>query len=93
MQDIDFAPIPFRLGLALEQEYFSLTLSCKDDILSRAVLLTHNDSLRLLIHLAFLLDADAEKLSIGMPDEWGGEAPCEVSGLNYPWRHQMMQFA
>jgi hypothetical protein len=93
MQDIDFAQIPFRLGLELEEEYFSLTLSCKDDVLTRAVLLTHDDSLRLLIHLALLLDVEAEKLLIGMPDKWGGEAPCEVSGLNYPRRHHMMQFA
>jgi hypothetical protein len=81
--------------MALEEEYFSLTSSCKDDVLSRAVLLTHDDSLRLPIHLACdknapfsilrsLLDADVEKLSIGMPDKWGGESPREVLDLNYP---------
>jgi hypothetical protein len=81
--------------MALEEEYFSLTSSCKDGVLSRAVLLTHDDSLRLPIHLACdknapfsilrsLLDADVEKLSIGMPDKWGGESPREVLDLNYP---------
>jgi hypothetical protein len=34
--------------------------------------------------LRSLLDADVEKLSIGMPDKWGGESPREVLDLNYP---------
>ena len=71
---------------ALEEEYFSLKSSCQGDVLSRAVLLAHNDSMHLPIHLACdknapfsvlrsLLDADEGKASIGMPDKWGGESP------------------
>ncbi len=71
---------------ALEEEYFCLTSLCRDDVLSRAVLLAHDDSMSLPIHLACnknvlflvlrsLLDANPGKASIGMPDKWGGESP------------------
>jgi hypothetical protein len=70
----------------LEEEYFLLTSSCRGDVLSRAVLLAHDDSMRLPIHLACdknavfsvlrsLLDADKGKALIGMPGKWGGESP------------------
>ena len=63
-----------------------LTSSCRGDVLSRAVLLAHDDSMRLPIHLAgdknapflvlrSLLDADKGKALIRMPDKWGGESP------------------
>ena len=56
------------------------------DVLLRAVLLAHDNLMRLPIHLACnknapflvlrsLLDADKGKASIGMPDKWGGESP------------------
>ncbi|KAL3815765.1 hypothetical protein ACHAXA_008815 [Cyclostephanos tholiformis] len=74
--------IVHEVRMALEYEYFSLTSSCEDDVLSRAVLLVHDDSMRLPIHLACdknaplsilrsLLVADTEKVSIGVPDKWG----------------------
>jgi hypothetical protein len=77
--------IVHEVRMALEYEYFSLTSSCEDDVLSRAVLLVHDDSMRLPIHLACdknaplsilrsLLVADTEKVSIGVPDKWGGES-------------------
>ena len=70
----------------LEEEYFLLMSSCRGDVLSRAVLITHDDSMCLPIHLACdknapflvlrsLLDADEGKASIWMPDKWGGESP------------------
>ncbi len=70
----------------LEEEYFSLTSLCRGNMLSRAVLLAHDNLMRLPIHLACnmnapflvltsLLDADVGKASIGMPDKWGGESP------------------
>lgn len=81
-----------EVRMALEHEYFVLTSSCENDVLSSAVLLVHDDSMRLPIHLACdknaplsilrnLLDADCDKASMGVPDKWGGESYTRGGGV------------
>jgi ankyrin repeat protein len=71
-----------EVRLALEGEFILLLTQFSEDDLKAAVLLTHDDSQRLPLHLACdknapisvlktLLDADIHKVSIGEPDRWG----------------------
>ncbi|KAL7551378.1 hypothetical protein ACHAWF_014580 [Thalassiosira exigua] len=67
---------------AIEEEFVALVSHCDQSTLRRAVLMPFDDSRRLPVHLACdknaplavlraLLDADAEKRSIVVPDKWG----------------------
>ncbi len=93
MQEINFVQNRYSgQDGALEEECFLLPSSCKDNILSRAVLPTHDDSLRatrrtrrsILGRLAGC-GGRGEAFDWGMPDKWGGESPREVMGSGTIW--------